>query len=443
MTDLRINQTSDGNANAEPPHIKATRGLVTKAHRWFLLTATAGLLSVGTWSYLTEIDVVTRGSGQIVPSLQNQFVQHLEGGIIDEILVREGQTVKAGDVLMRIKDSFSRAEFTKVSQELAMQKARLARLDAESQNMDELEFPEMSAPDADELLRDERLLFERRRANLNERILILKDQAVRKGLEKRETETRLTNTRREYALMAERVASLENLVNRGAASRNELLKNQSTLQQIKTKIGDMEFKIPQIDAELSELARRQTEARLAFTSQADEEKIETIKRVEQLETVMLAMTDRNRRTDVRAPIDGKVHRLFQRTIGGVVSGGQNLAQLVPTDAPISVEIRLSPKDRGKVWADLPAVVKLTAYDFTTFGGISAKVTDISSDVLREEGSEPYYRVKLQADTNSFGDDRPIVAGMAAEVDIITGQRTIMNYILSPVRDISEKALREG
>ncbi|MGL4406464.1 MAG: HlyD family efflux transporter periplasmic adaptor subunit, partial [Notoacmeibacter sp.] len=163
----------------------------------------------------------------------------------------------------------------------------------------------------------------------------------------------------------------------------------------------------------------------------------------QLNASILAMSDRNRRVDVRAPISGKVHRLFQATEGGVVTGGQNLVQLVPMDAPISVEIRLSPRDRGKVWKDMPAIVKLTAYDFSTYGGIGAKVTDISTDVLRENGVEPYFRVKLEADMSSFGEENAIIAGMSAEVDIITGQRTIMNYLLSPVRDVHQKALREG
>lgn len=422
---------------------RATNAIVTKSHRVFLLTTAVGALAFGFWAARTEIDVVTRGSGEVVQSLQNQFVQHLEGGIVDQILVHEGQTVKANDVLMRIRDSFSEAEYSKVVQEFGTQSAKLARLMAESRGERELNFPPSSNPAEIAAQNDEKLLFSRRRNNVEERIAIFKDQTLRKGLEKRETEARLENTQLEFNLTEERVQSLTKLVKSGAASRNELLKNQTTLQQIRTKLSDLSFKIPQIEVELSELRRRQNEIELAFIAQADEEKIQTMNRVSQLNATILAMSDRNRRVDVRAPISGKVHRLFQATEGGVVTGGQNLVQLVPMDAPISVEIRLSPRDRGKVYKDMPAIVKLTAYDFSTYGGIGARVTDISTDVLRQEGVEPYFRVKLEADMSSFGDENAIIAGMSAEVDIITGQRTIMNYLLSPLRDIHQKALREG
>ncbi|NJS14126.1 MAG: HlyD family type I secretion periplasmic adaptor subunit [Sphingopyxis sp.] len=423
---------------------RATGSIVSRSHRSFLLTSCVGICAVALWASITEIDVVTRGSGEVVQSLQNQFVQHLEGGIVEQILVHEGQTVQANDVLMRISDSFSQAEHTKVLQELRAQTAKLARLEAESEGLAAIAFPQsLQTPDAAVQRADEELLFARRRENIAERVAILKDQTLRKGLERRETEARLENTRLEFDLTAQRVQSLKKLVKSGAASRNELLKTETALQQIQTKLSDLTHTIPQIEVELSELRRRQNEVELAFIAEADEEKIQTMTKVEQLDATLSAMRDRSRRVEVRAPIGGKVHRLFQATEGGVVKGGQNLVQLVPLDAPISVEIRLSPRDRGKVWKDLPAVVKLTAYDFSTYGGIRAKVTDISTDVLREEGVEPYFRVKLEADMTSFGAQNAIIAGMSAEVDIITGQRTVMDYLLSPVRDMRDKALREG
>ncbi|MGL4405279.1 MAG: hypothetical protein ACRCT6_05935, partial [Notoacmeibacter sp.] len=279
----------------------ATQDIVSRSHRVFLATSAAGALAFGLWAANTEIDVVTRGSGEVVQSLQNQFVQHLEGGIVDQILVHEGQTVKANDILMRISDSFSEAEYKKVMQELGAQSAKLARLDAESRGLKVLSFPESTNPNEITAREDEKLLFSRRLQNLEERIAILKDQTLRKGLEKRETEARLENTQLEYNLTEERVKSLTKLVRSGAASRNELLKSQTNLQQIRTKLSDLSFKIPQIDVELSELRRRQNEIDLAFIADADEEKIQTITRVNQLNASILAMSDRNRRVDVRAP----------------------------------------------------------------------------------------------------------------------------------------------
>lgn len=427
----------------EMPFPVGTQQIVTQAQRYFLYTTAVSFLALLVWAAYTNIDRVTRGTGQVEPSLQNQMVQHLEGGIVEEILVHEGQTVKAGDVLMRVKDSFSKAEYLKASQNLLARQVELGRLTAESQAAQTLEYSNILRKKAPKIVEDEEQLFKRRIKSLEEQKLILADQHKRKSLEKKEKQSRLINTKKEYDLVAERVENLKKLFKSGATSKNELLQNQSNLQKIKTRLSDLKHQIPQIETELSELERRKTDLTLNFQSEADAQRIEILRKTQQLEQTLAAMQDRNKRTEVRAPIDGKVHRLFQTTVGGVVRGGQNLAQLVPLDAPISISIKLSPKDRGKVWIDLPAVVKLSAYDYSIYGGLPAKVTDISSDVLQDEKNEPYFRVKLEADTENFGKDRPIVAGMSAEVDIITGKQTILDYILKPIRRVSEKALREG
>ncbi|MEM9710553.1 MAG: HlyD family type I secretion periplasmic adaptor subunit [Pseudomonadota bacterium] len=420
---------------------ESSRKIVSRSHLFFVLLIGGALSGFGLWSQGTQIDIVTRGSGQVVPKLQNQFVQHLEGGIVSEILVTEGQLVAAGDVLMRISDSFSEAEFLRTSQQLISARAELARLDAETASSSSVTFPDdlrLASPAAVE---DQAVLFERRRLNIEQRILVLEDQLRRTELKKREMEAKLENTRREFELMNERVSNLGALAQSGATSRNELLRNQLDLQEIRSRLSDLAFQIPQVEVEINEARQRQAEIRLDFVATANAEKIETLKEIEQLETTLLALKDRESRTEVRAPIDGKIHRLFQTTVGGVVQGGQNLIQIVPTDATISIEIALSPKDRGRVWTGLPAVVKLTAYDFSIYGGIDGEVANISSDILRGETGEPYYKVTLEADTAAFA-GREIVPGMAADVDIITGQRSVIDYILSPIRDIQENALRE-
>lgn len=416
--------------------------IATRAHKNFVIVVAAGLVVAFLWSYFTEIDIVTRGSGRVVPSLQNQFVQHLEGGIIKDILVREGQFVRAGDVLMTIRDPFSRAEFEKTKQQLLSRQAELTRLEAESQNLPFLDFPEEIQSAVPDVVADERDLFLSRQQSQEQQHLILSDQRQRKLLEKREKQDRLQNVETEYNLAAERVQILTNLYKSGAVSKNELLEKQANLQAINTKLSDLKHQIPQIEAELSEIKRRKSELAIKFRSEAEAMKIDTLRGVEELKKSLAAMSDRNLRSEVRAPIDGKVHRLFQTTIGGVVRSGQNLVQLVPTDASISIDISLSPKDRANVWVGLPAIVKLSAYDYSLYGGMEAKVVDISTDVLQDEQKGPYYWVKLEANSTSFGEDKPILAGMAAEVDILIGKRTILDYILTPIRALQQNALRE-
>ncbi|MFK7902814.1 MAG: HlyD family type I secretion periplasmic adaptor subunit [Nitratireductor sp.] len=417
--------------------------LSRRAHSIFVYTISIGLLASIFWSTQTELDVVTRGSGKVVPSLQNQFVQHFEGGIVSDIIAYEGKSVEVGDVLMRIENPFSQAEFTKASNQLWSKKAELVRLEAESANIETIVFPSEIQKAIPAIVENEALLFKRRRESHLEQVLILKDQHIRKKLEKEEKRSRLKNMQQEYALVNQRVESLKTLHKSGAASKNELLRNQTTLQQIQTKISDLQHQIPQAEAQLSENLRRQNEADLRFRSDAETDIVTTKRAIEQLSETVTAMRDRKVRTEVKAPISGKVHRLFQTTIGGVVRSGQNLMQLVPSDAPIAIEVRLSPKDRAKVWVDLPAIAKLSAYDYSSFGGIQARVTDISTDTLQDEKGEPYFRVKLEAKIDEAKKDMAIIAGMAAEVDILTGKRTIMNYLLKPVQDIKSKALRES
>jgi adhesin transport system membrane fusion protein len=422
---------------------KAVDSLKSSVNGMFLYSVSIGLVALLVWSFFAKIDVVARGSGRVVPSLQNQIVQHFEGGIVTDILVFEGQTVREGDVLMRIENPFSEAEYTRTNRELLAKKAELIRLKAESARAEVLNFPIELERDFPDITANEHILFERRKDSLEELILIYKDQQTQKQLEKSEKRKRLENMRLEYGLIKRQVDNLSKLVKVGAASENTLLKIKSNLQQIQTKISDLEHQIPKTDVEISELLRRQQETILSFQSEAETEKNKVLRKADQLKETLYAMKDRKKRTEVTAPINGKIHRVFQATSGGVVRSGQNLVQIVPSDSAISIEVKLSPKDRAKVWVNLPAIAKLSAYDFTSFGGINAQVTDISNDTLQDGDGEPYFRVKLEADASQLANEMTIIAGMAAEVDIITGKRTIMDYLIKPFRDVYGKALRES
>jgi len=163
---------------------------------------------------------------------------------------------------------------------------------------------------------------------------------------------------------------------------------------------------------------------------------------ERLRETLSAMKDRNSRFDVRAPISGIVNRLSVATIGGVVKPGQELAEIVPANKAISVEARLSPKDRAEVWPGLPAVIKVSAYDYSIYGGLKGVVTEISPDALTDKQGKPYFRVRLEADASDFGPQKPVTPGMLAEVDILTGKHSVMSYLLKPMNRIREKALRQ-
>lgn len=413
-----------------------------RGHKSFIYTAAAGLLIFIVWANLAKLDQVTRGQGRVIPSTSNQIVQHLEGGIVSQILVKQGAMVKKGDILLRVKNSFSRAENSRTRLELTARKLELKRLEAEASGADGLSFPPALARKHPQLIANEKRLFERRKARLDEELLILKDQSVEKKLELEELRARLKNRVRERELVRRQVKSLTRLVKIGAASTNKLLDKQTALQRIKSAITDLRHQIPRLESHVTQTGRKITEARLRFRAEAQKERNETQLKIAKLQETLSAMKDRNRRFDVRAPISGIVNRLAVTTIGGVIKPGEELAEIVPADKAISIEARLSPKDRAEVWTGLPAVIKISAYDYSINGGLSGTVTEISPDALSDDEGKPYFRVRLEAAKNDFGPDKPVTPGMLAEVDILTGKHSIMSYLMKPLNRIREKALRQ-
>ncbi len=424
------------------PFPRQCDNIASEAHKIFLITVLVGIFAFITWSAIVRLDTVTRGSGRIVTTHSNQLVQHFEGGIVTEILAREGDRVKKGDILLRIENSFSRAEYSRAQLEMKARRIQLARLLAESRGLKKIEIPDKLAKEVPDFIKNERRLFKRRQDNLTEQLLILDDQIRQRELELAERNTRLTNITRERTLVNERVNSLKRLVKLGAVSKNELLENQTSLQRIETKISDLKYQIPKTRSALSEVKRRRTEAILRFQADAEKERIEVLITIAKLKESVSALKDRKRRSDVRAPISGTVNKLFIATVGGIVKSGQNLVQIVPADKSIAVEVKLSPKDRAEIWPGLIGVIKVSAYDYSIYGGLRGKITDISSDALKDEQGNPYFRVRLEAGSADFGKDKPVVPGMLAEVDILTGKHSVLEYLVTPISKITERALRQ-
>jgi HlyD family type I secretion membrane fusion protein len=416
--------------------------IAANGQKTFIYTIAVGMMVFIVWANLVYLDRVTRGEGRVIPSTANQIVQHLEGGIISQILVKQGTHVKKGDILLRIKNSFSHAENSRVRLELMARRLELKRLDAETRGAEKITFPPAMAQKYPRLIANEKQLFTRRLDRLKEQLLILEDQSNEKKLELEELKARLKNKVRERELVREQVISLTHLVKMGAASTNKLLDKKTALQRIKSAISDLRHQIPRLKSNVIQTGRKGIEARLRFKAEAEKERNEAQLKISKLEETLSAMKDRNRRFDVRAPISGVVNRLAVSTIGGVIKPGQELAEIVPADKAISIEARLSPKDRAEVWTGLPAVIKISAYDYSIHGGLEGTVTEISPDALTDEQGHPYFRVRLEASASDFGPQKPVTPGMLAEVDILTGNHSVMSYLLKPMNRISERALRQ-
>jgi membrane fusion protein, adhesin transport system len=416
--------------------------IASRAQRQLVFACTAGIGLVLGWAALTTLDKVTRGAGRVVQQTRNQMVQHLEGGIVSEILVREGQMVRAGMPLIRVDNSFSRAELQQNQLELKAKTLQLARLEAESQGRPSFVPSPEAVRDIPQIAQQEASLFRARQEGLNAQISVLDDQHRQKELELAEMQTRWTSTQRERELVTQRVLSLRRLAKMGAVSNNELLDNERALQQIEAKLAGLVHDIPRLEAATSELSRRRDELRLRFRADAEKDQREAALQIAKLDETIAAMRDRSRRTEVVAPIAGIVNKVFVDTVGGVVKSGEPLVQIVPQDSTVMVEARLSPQDRAEVWPGLPAVVKVSAYDYALHGGMKGKVLDISPDVLNDDKGEPYFRVRLEADAGAFGSDRPVIPGMMAQVDILTGQHSVLRYLIRPVQRLKSEALRQ-
>lgn len=423
-----------------PPRL--VDSLVSEAHFRAVATTAFFVMAFIVWAQLTVLDKVVRGIGRVVPQAQNQMVQHFEGGIIAEILVQEGDVVKKGDVLLRIDNSFSRAELQSARLETRARKLRAARLSAEAAGAAELIFSAETPAELAGMAAREMDLFKSRQQTLDAQIRILDEQMRQKELELSELNSRWVLTQNERELVTRRLGNLRRLAVAGAVSQNELLDNERGLQQIETRISDLAHSIPRIEAALNELRERRGEISLRFRADAERERSDNELAIAKLEEQITAMTDRSLRADVTAPLDGIVNKVFFTTLGGVVKSGESLVQLVPTGSAIAVEARLAPSDRAQVWPGLPATVKVSAYDFAQYGGLNGKVIDISPDTLTDEKGNAYYRVKLEADAADFGRDKPVIPGMMAEVDILSGQQTIMQALIRPMRNLRDRALRE-
>ncbi|MCI5045038.1 MAG: HlyD family type I secretion periplasmic adaptor subunit [Aquisalinus sp.] len=418
------------------------RLIATEGSVQLLYTIALFLFVFLVWASVTSVDRVTRGSGRVVSQERNNFVQHYEGGIIKQILVAEGDKVAEGATLVRIENSFAQAELDSSTLEVNTLRIRANRLRAESQGAEQVIFDEDLAVQFPDQINQEMTYYARRQEGQAELLSVIDEQVEQKELELSERRSHLANLTREQDLMSERLTNLRELSGRGAISRNELLQDETQYQQIVTQVSNLRYQIPQTEAALAEVKARRREAESRFRSEAQRELRETEVEIELLNERISALQDRSQRFDVTAPTSGVINKLFVNNIDGVVRPGQNIAEIVPDNAAVEIEAKLLPSDRAQIWPGLPVIAKISAYDFSTFGGLPGTILEISPDALVDDDGNVYFRVRIEAETGDLGEDRSVVPGMQAEIDILTGKQTILSYLLRPVQNVRENALRE-
>jgi adhesin transport system membrane fusion protein len=413
------------------------------AHVLLAAIAVFFLLFLG-WASWASLDEVTRGDGKVIPSSQVQVVQNLEGGIVAEILEREGAVVEAGQALLRIDNVLAASELRENRQRQVALQGALARLRAEVARA-ALRFDPALAEAAPAVVESETALHAARQDALASETEILRNQAEQRRQEIAELDSRQAQLERSLALARQELAITEPLVAKRVVAKVDLLRLQRQVSELEGQLAATELALPRVRLALQEAERRTEERFLAFRAEAQRELNAVQAELAALTETITADADRVRRTDVRSPVRGTVKRLHVTTVGGVIQPGQDLVEIVPLEDTLLVEARVRPADIAFLRPGQAAVVKITAYDFALYGGLDAVVEDISADTITDQEGESFYRIRVRTASNALeraGEPLPIIPGMTTQVDILTGRKTVLDYLLKPVLRVQERALRE-
>ncbi len=423
------------------------RGTRLLAHILLALILTIGIVFF-LWANQAVLDEVTLGEGRVIPSSTVQVIQNLEGGIVSEILVREGQIVEANQVLLRVANSISEAQVADLRQRRLSKLATIARLEAEIAGVAaaaEIRFPEELLQIAPEIASEEMELFDARQLQLNSQISVFADQVRQRETEINELNVRERSIQQQLGLALEELAITKPLADQGIVSQVELLRLEREVADLQAQIDAVRSSRPRAEAALAEANGRIEERKVTFRTEASQLLNEQRVEYNSIDAQLRAAVDRSTRTEVTTPVRGTVKTIFIKTIGGVIQPGQDLVEVVPIEDTLLVEAQIRPSDIAFIRPQQPAVVKITAYDFSTYGGLDAVVEEISADTIQDERGEHFFRVRLRTDKAYLGTEAnplPIIPGMTASVDILTGHKTVLEYLLRPILRAKDTALRE-
>ncbi len=413
---------------------------VTHLILWLIIVLIGTLLG---WAAYFEIDEVARGDGKVIPSSQIQVIQNLEGGILEELLVKEGDIVEKDQVLLRINDTrFSSPLRESQSQRGALQ-AKIARLNAEAEHKEFVISKDISDQDK-EFWKSEKSLFLARQQGLQATVNILEQQKNQKSQEIRELKSKQNQLEKSRNLVQQELKITRPLVKQGIMSEVELLRLERQANDIQGEMETTRLGIPRIESALEEVKQKIEEAAVNFRSLAQSELNENKAKLSGLSESNVALEDRVKRTAVRSQVRGTVKQIKVNTVGGVVQPGMDLLEIVPLEDNLLIEAKVRPSDIAFLHSGQSAMIKFTAYDFSIYGGLTAKLEHISADSITNEKGEPFFLIRLRTDKNYLGNVKhlPIIPGMMTTVDILTGRKTILDFLMKPLNKIRERAFRE-
>jgi len=397
------------------------------------------------WANFAVIDEVTKGDGKAIPSSKIQKIQNLEGGIVAELFVKEGQIVEAGAPLIRLDDTRFASNVGETEADRLSMLLRVERLSAEVEDRP-LNFPEDVLKAVPGQAKSEESLYISRRQQLHDEIGGLQEQLIQRQQELREFTSKQAQYRQQLGFQRQEISMSEPLVAQGAVSPVEVLRLRRAEAETRGQLDATTLAIPRAESAIKEVQRKVDETRGKFRSEALTQLNEARTDLNKAQATGKALEDRVSRTLVTSPVRGIVNKLLVNTIGGVIQPGSDLVEIVPLDDTLLVEAKIRPQDIAFLHPGQEATVKFTAYDYTIYGGLKARLEQIGADTITDEDKKTtYYIIKLRTDRSHLGtDEKPllIIPGMVASVDIITGKKTVLSYLLKPIIRARAEALHE-
>jgi adhesin transport system membrane fusion protein len=397
------------------------------------------------WANFATLDEVTRGQGKVIPSSEIQQIQHQEGGTVAEFMKREGQTVTKGEVIMRLRDIGASSDLGASTARYMGLQAKKFRLQAEAEGRDAPEFPEEVMESVPESVMEELNTFNANKRRRQSQISVYEQQASQRRQEIAEINTRIAGINSEMTLINKEVERMRPYVSSGSVSEGEFLAAEQRQAAKRTELSGLRASIPRARSAMAEAEARISEIKDTARSEAQSELSTTLIEINTIEKTLGALEDTKDRTEITSPVDGIIKDLRINTVGGVVKPGEIIAEIVPDDDQLLVEANIRPSDIAFIHPSQKAMVKITAYDFSIYGGLEGEVIDISADTIQNEEGESFYRIKVQtfeSELKRKGEILPIIPGMVASVDILTGEKTVMDYILKPFKKTVDSAMSE-
>lgn len=396
------------------------------------------------WASFASLDETTRGEGKVIPSREVQKLSSLEGGIIDAIMVKEGDEVKEGQIVVRLRDIAASSDLGSNEVRYLGLLAAVTRLQAEVEGKMP-EFPEEVMTKSPQSVSEEMNAYRANQDKISSQTIIYQQQKSQRQQELSELQIKSSDIGGQISLIRDRKNIVAPLVARGSAPQIELIELDEQIKAKQTELNSTNAAVPRARSAIAEADARIKDVLSQAKAASQTELSAKTMEMNAIKEGLAGLVDRKDRTEIKSPVNGYIKDLKVYTVGGVVQPGQDFIEIVPKDDQLLVEARIKPQDIAFLYPDQPAMVKISAYDFAIYGGLKGKVVGISPDAVTDEKGESFYLVRVLTEENALkrkDEILPIIPGMVATVDILTGKKTIMEYMMKPFIKTLKSSMNE-